>query len=141
MIGFFATGGGLLTLVGRYLWGVIKSITEAFDRTWLEIVATSVTVEQENVTSPVELSFRTTQELLVEKDTFIVNLQGSSMVIWHDYLIGAYGKGRTCGLFLWNLRENTTLYFEVCRSFFLSLGDLNLDWPTDKICADRYQSS
>ena len=82
-------------------------------------MATSVTVEQESITSPIKLSFRTTQKVLVDiGDPF-----GSHMVIWRDYLIGTYGKVQTYGLFLWNLRENTTFYFEVCRSPFLSLDD------------------
>ena len=49
------------------------------------------------------------------------------MVLWRDYLIGSFARPqpRTRGLFLWNMRENSVFYFEVCRSFFPSPGALN----------------
>lgn len=113
---------------------LLKQIDEAFDRAWYEIVATSVAVEQESITSPVKLSFRTTQRVPVSKGIFFNNHRGSPMVIWRDYLIWVYAipKELTYGLFLWNLRENTTFYFEVCHYSFPSLDGFDHS-PTDNI--------
>ena len=49
------------------------------------------------------------------------------MVLWRDYLIGLFARPQpmTRGLFLWNMRENSVFYFEVCRSFFPSPSALN----------------
>lgn len=81
-------------------------------------MATSVTVEQESITSPIKLSFRTTQRVPIEGTALIENLCGDAMMRWHDYFIGMCANMRTYALVLWNLRENTTFYFEVCPSFF-----------------------
>src|SRR5258706_337090 len=88
-----------------------------------EIVATSVTFEQENLISPIKVSFRTTQRVTVAKGISLSNTS-SPMVLWRDYLIGSY-FGKTGGLFLWNMTENSVFYFEVCQSFFSSPGALN----------------
>jgi hypothetical protein len=91
-------------------------------------VATSVTFEQENLISPIKLSFRTIQRVPVEKGISLSNSFSSSpMVLWRDYLIGSYFRAqpRTGGLFLWSMTENSIFYFEVCHSFFPSPGALN----------------
>ena len=93
-----------------------------------EIVATSVTFEQENLTSPTKLSFRTIQRVTIEGGTSLSYISSESqLVIWRDYLIGSYDKAqpKTHGLFLWSIRENSVFFFEVCHSFFLSQGALN----------------
>ncbi|SRR5258706_14119575 len=92
--------------------------TEALDTTRFEIVATSVTLEQENLISPIKLSFRTIQRVPVGKGISISNCFSSSpMVLWRDYLIGAYFM-TTGGLFLWSMTENSIFYFEVCHLSF-----------------------
>ena len=91
-------------------------------------MATSVTFEQENLTSPIKLSFRTIQRVPIERGTQISNISSSNpMVLWHDYLIGSFARPqpRTRGLFLWSMGENSVFYFEVCHSFFPSLGALS----------------
>ena len=93
-----------------------------------EIVATSVTFEQENLISPIMLSFRTTQRASVEKGISLSNhFLSDPMVLWRDYLIGSYVKAqhRTHGLFLWSMSEKSIFYFEVCHSVFPSPGALN----------------
>lgn len=109
--------------------------TKAFDRT--ELVAISVTLEQESLASPIQLSFKTIQEVLMGMEIFpLVDTSGRLMVMWSDYVIGSYARSQnnlTFGLFLWNLRENSTFYFEVCYSLFPSLDALNPNSPTDGI--------
>ena len=64
----------------------------------------------------------------MEGGTSLLNSPYTSMIVlWRDYLIGSYvgAQPKTSGLFLWSMRENTIFYFEVCRSFFPSLGALN----------------
>ena len=93
-----------------------------------EIVATSVIFEQENLDSPIKLSFRTIQRLPIERGTTLSNCFSSdSMVLWRDYLIGPFTReqSRTRGLFLWSMTENSIFYFEVCHSFFPFPGALN----------------
>ena len=93
-----------------------------------EIVATSVTFEQENLISPTKLSFRTIQRVSMEKEPSLSNGSSTSpMVLWHDYLIGSFARAqsRTHGLFLWSMSANSLFYFEVCDSFFPSPGALN----------------
>ena len=83
-----------------------------------EIVATSVTFEQENLTSPIKLSFTTTQRVLVEHVTSLSgNVFTHPMALWRDYLIGSYAREqpRTCGIFLWSMKESSVFYFEVCH--------------------------
>ena len=97
--------------------------TETFDTIRIEIVATSVTLEQDNPTSPIKLSFRTTQRAPVEMATSLLD-----PVLWRDYLIGTFrarAPPRTCGIFLWSMRENSIFYFEVRHSLFPSPGALN----------------
>ena len=91
-------------------------------------MATLVTFEQENLFSPITLSFRTIQRISVGKGISLLdNFPRDRMALWRDYLIGTYGRAqhRTCGLFLWNVTENSIFYFEVCHSFFPSPGSLN----------------
>ena len=86
--------------------------------TRFEIVATSVTFEQESLTSPIKLSFRTIRSVPIEKEISVSNNSYTSpMVLWHDYLIGTYVEKqlRTHGIFLWSMRENSIFYFEVCN--------------------------
>ena len=93
-------------------------------------MATSVTFEQENLISPIKLSFRIIQRVTIEKGTSLSNSSSTSpMVLWRDHLMGSYVRAepRTHGLFLWNMRENSIFYFEVCHFFFPSLGVLNLN--------------
>ncbi len=88
-------------------------------------MATSVTFEQENLISPIKLSFRTIQGVTVAKEISHLNdVSHSPVVLWRDYLIVSYYKP-THGLFLWNMTENSLFYFEVCHSFFSSPGALN----------------
>ena len=98
--------------------------TETVDTIRIEIVATSVTLEQENLTSPIKLSFRTIQRAPVEMGTSLLDA-----VLWRDYLIGTFVRAgappSTCGIFLWSMRENTIFYFEVRHSLFPSPGALN----------------
>ncbi len=95
------------------------------DTTRFEIVATSVTFEQENLISPIKLSFQTIQSVPVEKGISLLNCFFSGpMALWRDYLIGLY-FGATSGLFSWSMTENSIFYFEVCHSFFSSPGALN----------------
>ena len=107
--------------------GIYILTTETFDTIRIEIVATSVTLEQENLTSPIKLSFRTIQKVPLEMGTSLSD--SFSTVLWRDYLIGSFVKARalprTCGIFLWSMRENSILYFEVCHSFFPPPGALN----------------
>ena len=101
---------------------------EGLDTTRFEIVATSVTIEQEKLTSPTKLSFRTIQRAPIDDRTSLSNGSFTTpMVLWRDYLIGSYVRPqpRTHGLFLWNMRENVIFYFEVCHSYFPSPGALN----------------
>ncbi len=93
-----------------------------------EIVATSVTFEQEDLISPINLSFRTIQRVPIEKGAYLSNrLSKSPMALWRDYLIGSYSRAQpgTGGLLLWSITENSISYFEVCHSFFSSPGALN----------------
>jgi len=93
-----------------------------------EIVATSVTFEQEDLISPIKLSFRTIQRAQVEKGAYLSDrFSKGPMVLWRDYLIGSYFKTQpgTGGLFLWSITDNSIFYFEVCHSFFSSPGALN----------------
>ena len=86
-----------------------------------EIVATSVTFEQENLTSPIKLSFTTTQRVLVEEGTSLSgNAYTHPTALWRGYLIGSYAREqpRTCGIFLWSMKENSLFYFEVCNLSF-----------------------
>ena len=102
--------------------------TEALDTTRFEIVATSVTFQQENLTSPIKLSFSTIQRVSIEKGIYLSNsFSSNQMVLWHDYLIGSFARRQpgTWGLFLWNMRENSIFYFEVCHTCFPSPGALN----------------
>ena len=102
--------------------------TEALDTCRVEIVATSVTFEQENLISPITLSFRTVQRILVEKGISLGdNFSSSHMVLWRDYLIGSYFRVQpwSHGLFLWSMTEKCISYFEVCDSFHSSPGTLN----------------
>ena len=97
------------------------------DTTRFEISATSVTFEQENLTSPIKLYFRAIQRVQVEEEIGLYDsFSGSPMVLWRDYLIGTFVRVRptTRGLFLWDMRENSIFYFEVCHSFRLP-GALN----------------
>ena len=90
---------------------------EGLDTTRFEIVATSVTIEQENLTSAFKLSFRTTQRVPIEKGTSLSRIvYGTPMVLWRDYLIGSYVKPQAMvhGIFLWSMIENSIFYFEVC---------------------------
>ena len=96
--------------------------------TRVQIVATAVTFEQENLISPIKMSFRTIQRATVEKGILLSsNFFRMPMVLWRDYLIGPYFRQQPCsgGLFLWSMTENTIFYFEVCHSFFPSSGALN----------------
>ena len=89
--------------------------------TRFEIVATSVTFEQESLTSPIKLSFRTIQKLPVGRGVSLsYSFSCSPTVLWHDYLIGSFTRAwpRTRGLYIWSLGENSIFYFEVCHSFF-----------------------
>ena len=101
--------------------------TETFDTIRIEIVATSVTLEQENLTSPIKLSFRTIQRAPVEMATSLSD--SFSTLLWRDYLIGSFVRARAppgaCGIFLWSMRENSIFYFEVRHSLFPSPGALN----------------
>ena len=84
-------------------------------------MATSVIFEQENLISPTKLSFRTIQRVSIAKGTSLSDSFSSSpMILWRDYLIGAYVKTQplTRGLFLWSMRDNSIFYFEVCHSSF-----------------------
>ena len=92
--------------------------TNASDRSGFEIVVTSVTLEQESLTSPIKLTFRTTHKTPVENET---SLSSGPMVMWRDCLIAPYIRARnrrTYGLFLWSLRDNATFYFTVRHRFF-----------------------
>jgi len=109
--------------------------TKVTHRTGLKIVATSVTLEQENLTSPVTLSFRTIQRAQIEQGTSFYAMA----LIWRDYLIGSYHNKRTYGLMLWSLRENVTSYVEVYNSFLRSLDALN-DSPIDDRLPTLHQS-
>ena len=96
--------------------------------TRFEIIATLVTFEQENLTSPIKLSFRTIQKLPIEKGISLkYNLFCTPTVLWHDYWIGSFMRAqpRTRGLYIWSMRENSIFYFEVCYSFFPFPGGLN----------------
>ena len=96
--------------------------------TRFEIVATLITFEQENLISPIKLSFRTIQRVLIENGySYSNNCFTCPMVLWRDYLIGTFERPQpgTHGLFLWNMRENSLFYFKVCHSFFPSLSALN----------------
>jgi hypothetical protein len=107
----------------------ILTSTKASHRTGFEIVATSVTLEQKCLNSPIMLSFSTIQRTLLEKDTSLSYSSNSSMMVWRDYLIGPYRRARnklTYGLLLWSLRENVISYFEVCNSFFRDLDALEM---------------
>jgi len=80
-----------------------------------EIVATSVTFEQEDLISPINLSFRTIQRVPIEKGAYLSNrLSKSPMALWRDYLIGSYSRAQpgTGGLLLWSITENSISYFE-----------------------------
>ena len=102
--------------------------TEALDTTRLEIVATSVTFEQENPILPTTLSFRTIQRVPSETETYLLNSSSSDpMVLWRDYWIGSFAKPLpgTQGLVLWSMRESFLFYFQVCHSFLPSPGALN----------------
>ena len=91
-------------------------------------MAALVTFEQENLTSPIKLSFRTIQRVPVEKGTSLPNsFSAGPMVLWRDYLIGSFVRARlrTQGLFLWNMKEKSIYYFEVCHTFFPSPSALN----------------
>jgi len=113
--------------------------TKATHRTGLEIVATSVTLEQENLTSPVTLSFSTIQRTPMEQVTSLYPM----VLIWCDYLIVSYSwvrSKRIYGLLLWSLRENVTSYIKVCNSFFWSLDALNSDSPIDDILSVSHQN-
>ena len=91
-------------------------------------MATLVTLEQKNLTSPIKLTFRTIQRVPVKRGTSLPNsFSTGSMVLWHDYLIGPFVRTRlrTQGLFLWNTKENSIFYFEVCHTFFPSRSALN----------------
>ena len=95
--------------------------------TRFEIVATLVTFEQENLISPIKLSFRTIQRVSIEKGPSLSNNSSTRPIaLWRDYLIGSFARPqpRVRGLFLWNMKENTIFYFKVCHSFFPSLGAL-----------------
>ena len=84
-------------------------------------MATLVAFEQENLTSPIKLSFRTIQKLPIAKEISLsYGLSGKLIVLWRDYLIGTFARTqpRACGLYIWSMGENTIFYFEVCHSFF-----------------------
>ena len=85
-------------------------------------MATLVILEQENLTSPIKLSFRTTRKVPLEMGT-----SPRDGILWRDYFIGSFvgAQRRTGGIFLWSMRENSIFYFGVCYSFFLPLGALN----------------
>ena len=89
-------------------------------------MATSVTFEQENLISPIKLTFRTIQRVPVDKGIFL-NFSNSLMALWRNYLIGSYYTARpwSHGLLLWSMTEKSIFYFEVCHSFHLSPGTLN----------------
>ena len=109
--------------------------TDALNTTRFEIVATLVTFEQENLTSPIKSSFRTIQKVQVEKEVGLSDsFSGSPMVLWRDYWIGAFVRVRPTirGLFLWNMRNNTICYFEVCHSLSVS-GCLESQFATDGV--------
>ena len=88
-------------------------------------MATLVTFEQENLFSPIKLSFKTTQKIPVEKGISI-SVTFSSSVLWRDYWIGSYVRAQPWGrgLFLWSITENSIFYFEVCHAFFSCPGAL-----------------
>ena len=102
--------------------GIYILTTETFDTIRIEIVATLVTLEQENLISPIKFSFGTIQRVPLEMGT-----SPWDSVLWRDYLIGSFDTAppRTCGIFLWSMRENSIFYFEVCHSFFPPPGALN----------------
>ena len=86
-------------------------------------MATSVTFEQENLTSPIKLTFQTIQRLPVEKGISLTYTPSwSPMVLWRDHIIGSFVSMqlRTHGLFLWNMKENSIFYFEVLHASFPS---------------------
>ena len=108
--------------------------TEALGTTRFEIVATSVTFQQENLSTPINLSFRIIQRLQTEKGiTLSYSFYNNPIVLWREYLIGSFGaqasgaQARTRGLFLWSMTDNSILYFEVCHSSFPFPGALNPD--------------
>ena len=83
----------------------------------------SVTLEQESLTSPVKLLFKSIGKTPLEKNTFLVSRQ---MVIWQDYLIGPCTKTpNERGLLLWDTRETSIHYFKVFQSHFSHLNLLN----------------
>ena len=90
-------------------------------------MVTSVTFEQVNLASPTKSSFRTIQRVSIEKGTSLSSFSSNQMVLWHDHLIGSFARSqpRTHGLFLWNTRENSIFYFEVCHTCFPSPSALN----------------
>ena len=101
---------------------------EVLNTTRFEIVATLVSFEQDNLTSPIKSSFRTIQKVQVEKEIGLFDsFTGSPMVLWRDYWIGSFVRVRptTYGLFLWNMRETSIFYFEVSHSFLPSPDALN----------------
>ena len=95
--------------------------TDALGMTRFEIVATLVTFEQENLISPIRLSFRTIQKLPIERGiTLLCCSSYNPTVLWRDYLIGSFARTqpRTYGLYIWSMGENSIFYFEVCHSIF-----------------------
>ena len=93
-------------------------------------MATSVTFEQETLISQTRLSFRTIQRITIERETYLSRgFSNSQIILWRDYLIGSYVRVQSSahGIFLWSMTENSVFYFEVCHSFFPSLGALNLN--------------
>ena len=117
--------------------------TEVLDTTRFEIAATLVTFEQENITSPIKLSHKTIQRLTVEKGINLTDgFSSRSTVLWRDHLIGSFDKTRlrTHGLFLWNMKENSIFYFDVCHSFFPSPGTFESQFATDGFLPKLYQS-
>ena len=102
--------------------------TEALDTGRFEIVATSVTFEQESLNSPITLSFRVIHRIPVQKGISLGNnFSDSLMVLWRNHLIGSYVRVQpwSHGLFLWSMTEKYILYFEVGDSFHSSPGTLN----------------
>ena len=95
-------------------------------------MATSVTFEQENLTSPIRLSFRTIQKLPIGNEITLSHKSPCNpTVLWRDYLIGSFSSRgrldnrpmwtinwRIYGLYIWSLAENSIFYFEVCHSIF-----------------------
>ena len=104
-----------------------------------EIVATSVTLEQEDLISPIKWSFKTIRTVPVRKGVSLSNsFSCSPMILWRDYLIGSY-FGATGGLFLWSMTGNSIFYFEVCHLSFVS-GRLESQFATDGVRPMLYQS-